>query len=169
MQDGGCDAEVRSESAQDPEHHLDAPTVWQFKATEAKFSDQQLEKEINKAHAKKRILEGYRFVFSIAADMAADKVSEWEEVLNAQRKLINSAAPPVRVYAADRLARWCSRYPGLVLNYRGIDGFQSDRRPGEKASPRRPGFTFPRRPGRVPADTPRSTWISGRPPSTPAS
>lgn len=39
--------------------------------------------------------------------------------------LINPAAPLAKVYAADTLARWCSRYPGLVLSYHGIEGFHT--------------------------------------------
>jgi len=77
MRDGGCDGEVRSGSPTDPDNHLDVPTVWQFKATKARYSSAELEEEINKAHVRQRIVDGYRFVFAIAADMPANKAADW--------------------------------------------------------------------------------------------
>jgi len=125
MKDGGCDVEVRA-GAKDATGHLDDPTCWQFKAMAATaISDNALRKEINKPYATTCVKAGRRFVMCVADDITAKKAAEWESVLDAERQKINPAAPKPRVYGAEKIAAWCSSYPALVLNRRGVEGFSA--------------------------------------------
>ena len=119
VQDGGIDAAVDTAVVDDTTGWLGCPTAWQFKAQEyAKISEKVLKDEINKRHSRKLISEGYGYRLAVCDGMPDSKVREWEEILCKEAKRIApNNARPVRVLAADKLAHWANRFPGVCAAF----------------------------------------------------
>jgi len=117
--DGGVDAEVCKPIPTDTIGWLkDFPTIWQYKATEARnISKDQLKEEINKCYVADRIREGYAYRLCICDDLPPSKKEGWEQFLTNCIHEINPDAPKARILAASDIATWANSFPALVLRY----------------------------------------------------
>jgi len=115
--DGGVDTEVCKPVPDDSTGWTkDFPTIWQYKATEAKnISNAQLEDEVNKLYAIDRIRNGYAYRLCICDDIPPQKKEEWQQYLTDCARKINPDAPEAKVLTASDLAAWANRFPALVL------------------------------------------------------
>jgi hypothetical protein len=120
--DQGVDTQVKVPFAKDSTGRLAAPTCWQYKAEAYKgwtpsSKNKKLAGEINKPFAAKLIREGYAYRFCICDSLPAPTRKKWNDVLAAERDLINPNAPDPFVVTADDIASWVSRFLGLVRRF----------------------------------------------------
>lgn len=119
IKDGGVDTEVCQCIPSDLTGWLkDAPTIWQYKATEAKnISESTLEEEVCKEYAKNRLKEGYAYRLCICDAITPEKKKKWEEFLDQCIRKINPDAPEAKILTADDLAWWANQFPPIVVRY----------------------------------------------------
>ncbi|GAV24844.1 hypothetical protein ciss_07770 [Carboxydothermus islandicus] len=118
--DGGVDTEVCQPIPIDWTGWLkDTPTIWQYKATEAKniFLKSNLRKEINKNYVTLLLKKGYAYRLCICDDMSAPEKQEWEEYITQLIREIEPNAPKAKILTASDLARWANCFPTIISYY----------------------------------------------------
>jgi hypothetical protein len=115
--DGGVDTRVRASIGVDPDGWMTFPTVWQYKSTSHReVSSTDLEDEVNKTFAVQCIKDGDAYRLCISDSMPIEKKQKWETELLGHVRKLNPAAPVPLVLAADDIAAWASKFPGIVLS-----------------------------------------------------
>lgn len=118
LADGGVDTQVREPITVSATGWFSSPTCWQYKASPfAGTSETDLKNEIGKPFAAQLIKEGYAYRFCIADSLPADKIREWEIILDGEARTINQSALTCRVVTADALAALASRMPGIITRF----------------------------------------------------
>ncbi|MBI2790887.1 MAG: hypothetical protein HYX61_02915 [Gammaproteobacteria bacterium] len=118
ISDGGVDTKVDQGTSDDNTGWMKEPSIWQYKARD--FSDihpQMLKEEVNKPYVVQLIKEGYAYRFCICDILVAQKVGEWENVLNEEIQKICPGAAKALVLTNEDLARWLLSYPAITLQF----------------------------------------------------
>ncbi len=119
--DGGVDTRVDQPVPGDTSGWLQVPTIWQYKAEEArKLTEAALREEITKPHAVDLIKRGYAYRLCVASDLSSPKCEKLELVLQQAARSINTDCPAPRVVAIDQLSAWASRYPFVAGMVRSL-------------------------------------------------
>lgn len=117
--DNGVDTGVAASLPNDRSGYFDAPSAWQFKATDASsITRPDLEKEVNKPRAKQRIAEGYGYRLCICDHLTPDKKQALlHELTEAVQTITQKPAPPM-ILSVDDLVELANSFPALLLEYR---------------------------------------------------
>jgi len=118
LADGGVDTQVREPMTGSATGWFSSPTCWQYKASPfVGTRETDLKNEIRKPFAAQLIKQGYAYRFCIADSLSADKISEWEIILDGEARTINQNALACRVVTATGLAALASRMPGIITRF----------------------------------------------------
>jgi hypothetical protein len=120
--DAGVDSQVNAAFPGEPTDRLATPTCWQYKAEAYRgytpsTRNKKLAGEINKSYAVELIQKGFAYRFCICDCLPAATRAKWETRLKAEKDRLNPQAPDPLVVAADDIAAWASRFPGLLRQF----------------------------------------------------
>lgn len=122
ISDGGVDTKIDSGlGSRDVTGWLAGPTIWQFKTGEpSELTEAKLRKEVNKRFAAECLRNGYSYRLCVCDSLTPEAVTAKEKELAEEVESINPKADKPRILTADALARWASRFTGVVLRLRKL-------------------------------------------------
>ena len=114
--DGGVDTRVGQASTVDKTGYFLSTSIWQFKAAdEANVTTGDMQKEVNKPHARSCIEKGDAYRICICDHLTDEKKTSLKEALCTAIHTIKPCAPEPSVLDVDDMAALANRYPATVM------------------------------------------------------
>jgi hypothetical protein len=117
--DGGVDAQVNKPSSITGDAWMSEKTCWQYKSSPfSKITAKVIVDEINKAHSKQLIQEGFAYRLCVCDSFPTSEKKSRKDALIETVRGINPDAPQPMILCADDLARWGSDFPAIICDFK---------------------------------------------------
>jgi hypothetical protein len=122
--DGGVDAAIGGPLAR-PFPGVQEPTVWQYKAVEAKsIRPAAMRRELAKPGVAARMARGHQYVLCVCDDLTPPRFEALNATLTAHARELYPNAPAPRLLGASQIAIWLHSHPAAVVAHfpRSLEG-----------------------------------------------